>query len=83
MSNDAANVTGNTQPANQSLVSVRERACAESNNGNISPQKEIKGNNGSLDNSSTHSSRDMKGRPKKPRFNLFYYKQILKNRSRN
>ena len=71
MSSDATNVTGNTQTANQSLASVRNRACAESTNSNISPQKAIKANSVSLDISSTHSSRDMKGRPKKPRFYMF------------
>ena len=62
MSGDATNVAGNSQTANQSLTSVRNRACAESNS-NTSPHKEIKTNSGSLDISSAHSSRDVKGRP--------------------
>ena len=63
LSSDATNVAGNTQTANQSIASVRNRTCVESNN--TSPHKEIKGSSGSIDVSSTHSSREIKGRPTK------------------
>ena len=63
MSSETGNESGNNQTANQSADSVRNRACVESNS-NSSPHKERKVNSGSLGNSSAHSSRDMKGRPK-------------------
>ena len=55
-------ITGSTQTANQSLSSVRNRTCTESSS-NVSPQKEIKRNSGSLD--ATSSNNESKGRPKK------------------
>ena len=63
MSSETGNESENNQTVNQSANSVRNRACVESNS-NSSPHKERKVNSGSLDNSSAHSSRDMKGRPK-------------------
>ena len=63
MSTDATNAAGNTQTANQSIASVRNRTCTESTN--TSPHKEIKASSGSLDVSSPHSSRDIQGRPRK------------------
>ena len=62
LSSDTPNVAGgNAQTANQGIASVRNRACAE--NSNASPQKEIKGSSASVDVNSSHSSRDLKGRP--------------------